>query len=70
MEIERLPDYGTWTLILYADPDNKGWLVSRMLSTFVKEHESYINVKSYIQMETALQSVVEWLDGMKQEGFG
>lgn len=70
MEIERLPDYGIRALVLYADPDNKGWVVSRMLSTFLHEHDAYLTLKSYVREETAAQHVVDWLDTMKGKGFG
>ncbi len=70
MEIERVPDYGTKTLILYADPNKKGWLVSRMLSAFVTEHQAQIEVKAYLRTANAETLTQEWLKRMRQEGFG
>lgn len=70
MEIERLPDYGTRALVPYGDPNKKGWRVSRMLETFVREHASSIQVQDYIQPETAEAVARDWLAARKAEGFG
>ena len=70
MEIERLPDYGTHALVLYQDPDNKAWMISRMLETFVKEHQHSIEAFPYDGVAAAVSRVAAWLDVKKAEGFG
>jgi len=70
MEIERLPDYGAKSLILYADPDNRGWLISRMLTTFVYQHQSLIQARGYVRLETMQEYIATWLEEMRKGGLG
>lgn len=71
MEIERVPDYGIHALVLFADPNSRGYQVSRMLSTFIAQHSATILLKPYIQPSRAQQHVTEWLKEMKdKEGLG
>jgi hypothetical protein len=70
MEIERLPDYGIYALVLFADPDSKGYRASRMLSTFVMQHDSTIALKPYLTPNMAKAYVTTWLGEMRGKGFG
>ncbi len=70
MEIERVPDYGTQALILFNTPKASDYTGSRMLSTFVEEHKASVEMRSYLQAETAKQIVAEWLERQRKEGFG
>ena len=70
MEIERVADYGTQTLILFSAPKQVEYTGSRMLSTFVSEHRSSIQMRSYLQPSAAKRIVKQWLARKKKEGFG
>lgn len=70
MEIERVPDYGIEALILYVNPNNRSYLPSRMLSTFIEQHSLMVSLKDYLSPQKARQYVQEWLDEKKQKGFG
>ena len=70
MEIERVPDFGIHTLILFNAPKESEYTGSRMLSTFVKEHQESILLSSYLQSEAIKQIVTDWLGVMRKEGFG
>ncbi len=70
MEIERLPDYPTKALVLFANPDNKHYLPSRMLSTFIGDHRDLISLKGYLSEDGIRQYVAAWLQQKKQEGYG
>lgn len=70
MEIERVADYGTQTLILFNAPKESEYTGSRMLSTFVAEHQKAIRMVSYLQPQSAQRIIGEWLAQKKQEGFG
>ena len=57
MEIERVADYGTQTLILFNAPKESEYTGSRMLSTFVAEHQTTIRLRSYLQPQAARRIV-------------
>lgn len=70
MEIERVPDYGIQALILYNAPKDSEYTGSRMVSTFVEEHKSSIQMSSYLQPATAKQIISSWLQQRRKDGFG
>lgn len=70
MEIERVPDYGIQALILFNAPKDSEYIGSRMLTTFVKEHESSIQISSYLRSDTAQQIISSWLEQQRKAGFG
>ena len=70
MEIERVADYGTQTLILFNAPKESEYTGSRMLSTFVAEHQKAIRMASYLQPQAARRIIGKWLAQKKKEGFG
>ena len=69
MEIERTVDYGTWCLLLYADPGSRGWRVSRMLSSFVDEHRDRLKLVRYSLSASAIGHANRWLDAMKRMAY-
>ena len=70
MEIERVPDYGVAALVLFNAPSGQAYLPSRMLSTFVDQHESSIMLKRYLSIAEAKRYVKQWLKSMRKAGFG
>ena len=70
MEIERVADYATQTLILFNAPKKSEYTGSRMLSTFVAEHNSSVSMTSYLQPQAARRIIGTWLSRKKKEGFG
>ena len=70
MEIERVADYGTQTLILFNAPKESEYTGSRMLSTFVAEHQKAVRMVSYLQPQAAQRTISKWLAQKKKEGFG
>ena len=70
MEIERVPDYGIETLVLFATPSSQAYLPSRMLSTFVDQHAASIMLKRYLSIAEAKRYVKQWLKSMRKAGFG
>lgn len=69
MEIERVVDYGIRALVLFAAPSGQEYLPSRMLSTFINQHDA-ITLHSYLSIAEARRLVRQWLKLMRQEGFG
>ena len=69
MEVERTIDYGTRCLLLYADPFNRGWQVSRMLSSFVAEHSDRLKLVRYNFPGSALAEARQWLYAMKRMAY-
>ena len=70
MEIERVPDYGSRALVLFAAPSGQEYLPSRMLSTFIDQHSSSITLRSYLSVTQAKRYVRQWLKLMRKAGFG
>jgi hypothetical protein len=67
MELERSVDYGTFCLVLHHDPEGEGWRLSRMLSSFVREHSSRIRRFGYTTIEAARDMVRNWLHEMLEQ---
>ena len=70
MEIERTVDYGTKCLILYSDPANQGWRVSRMLNSFVEEHAEQMQLRAYNHLPSAIRKLKQWLAAMRRLTYG
>ncbi len=70
MEIERVPDYGARVLVLFSAPSSQEYLPSRMLSTFINQHEASITLKPYLSLVQAKRFVRQWLKSMRKAGFG
>jgi hypothetical protein len=68
MEIERSADFGTMCLVLHSDPKGLGWKLSRMLSSFVREHHSRIRLYGYTTSDDAVSAARNWLREMKELG--
>jgi len=64
MELERSVDFGTNCLILYHDPEGKGWRLSRMLSSFAVEHAARVRLFGYTHWSSAIDSARNWLEEM------
>lgn len=65
MEIERVRDYGTKTLILFQGTSIADWEVSRMLTSFANKQNTNIHIKAYITAEAATTKVKRWLTTIK-----
>jgi len=70
MEIERTVDYGMKCLILYSDPANQGWRVSRMLNSFVEEHAEQMQLRAYNHLPSAIRKLKQWLAAMRRLTYG
>ena len=66
MEVERIRDYGTQTLLLYRGASTADWSVSRMLKSFVRQEDPMVRVFNYVRPATASEFVRIWLQGIKR----